>query len=94
MNQLNELSIHGQHLEQRYVLLRVEALKPEYHDLTWRVFHARGGFGCSPDAIGRAVFGTFVRDGEEARMNRGHVERFATDEEIAAAKAASERSEP
>lgn len=85
-NALNE-DITGRH-----VVLREDSLKSEYADITWRVFHAQGGFGCSPDTAGNAMFGTFVRDGEEVRMQGYHVERFATDAEVEAARAAGGRS--
>ena len=31
---------------------------------------AEGGFGCSPDASGRAVYATCLGDGEKTRWNR------------------------
>ena len=34
------------------------------------MFLAQSGFGCSPDASGRAVYGQFLIDGEEVRFNR------------------------
>lgn len=46
-------------------------------------FRVEGGFGASPSTIGRALFGTFLSDGEEARMEGFMVERLATEEEIA-----------
>lgn len=39
----------------------------EKNNLIWR---ANGGFGCSPDAAGRAVFATCLGDGEQARWDR------------------------
>jgi hypothetical protein len=39
--------------------------KPEF-----QLFLARGGFGCDPNKMGNAVFGTFLEDGEECRMER------------------------
>lgn len=50
-------------------------------------FLVKGGFGVSPHTSGTALFGTFLSDGEEARMEGYCVERLATDEEIAAARA-------
>lgn len=47
-------------------------------------FRVDGGFGASPTTMGRALFGTFLSDGEEARMEGYMVERLATDEEITA----------
>lgn len=84
---MDDLSITGKDLEGTHVVLREGVLKPEYNDITWRTVKACGGFGCSPSALGSAVFVEFVRDGETARYNRGHVDRFATEEEVAAALA-------
>lgn len=70
----------------RYVVIYKSSMIPEYQDLSWRVFHATGGFGCLPDTMGSAVFGRFVRDGEEARIEGLQVERFATDDEVAMAQ--------
>ena len=39
-----------------------------------RRFKVSGGFGAEPGKIGRAVFGTFLSDGEEARVDRGDIE--------------------
>jgi len=36
-----------------------------------QLFLAQSGFGCSPSAVGRAVSGQFLIDGENARLDRG-----------------------
>lgn len=81
----------SENIEGRYVLLQPRWFKasliahvnahPEE-----RVFKAVGGFGCSPDTMGNAVFGEFVVDGEKCRVE-GYdlMPRFATDEEVEAA---------
>jgi hypothetical protein len=79
-NSLNE------DLTDRYVVLKVGVLKPEFDTPEGRVFHARGGFGCRSFTNGTAVFGEFVGDGEECRMSGYDFARFATDDEIAAAR--------
>ena len=48
-------------------------------------FLVEGGFGAKPYTMGRALLGTFLSDGEEARMEGYMVERLATKEEILAA---------
>ena len=78
-------------LTDKYVILAKEFFKPEFRDITWRVFHAEGGFGCSPFNIGSAVFGTCVRDGERFRTERHFVERLATESEVTAAQNAGGR---
>ena len=42
-----------------------------------------GGFGATPDTAGRALFGTFLADGERARMSGSDGERIASDEDLA-----------
>ena len=79
-NNLNE------DITNRYVIVKEETFKAEYRDLKWRVFHARGGFGCQPYTAGSAVFGSCVHDGEEFRIEGYHIERFATDDEVALAQ--------
>lgn len=59
--------------KQRY--LTVDALQ--------HPFRVEGGFGAKPETMGRALLGTFLSDGEEARMEGYMVKRLATDEEIA-----------
>jgi hypothetical protein len=81
------MNITELNLEGKYVVLKEESMSAEYRDITWRVVQAQGGFGCSPDARGRAVFVEFIRDGEKTRRERFEVERLATPEEIEAAKA-------
>jgi len=46
-------------------------------------FRVKGGFGASPNTMGRALFGEFLSDGEECRMEGYDVERLATEDEIA-----------
>ena len=77
---------HKQDLTDRYVWIRPGVLDPGYHDPVWRVFHAGGGFGCKSFTTGTAVFGHFVADGEQCRMERPQFGRFATDDEVEAAR--------
>lgn len=49
------------------------------------VFCASGGFGCDPDAMGSAVFGEFIADGDNNRCERCMFDDFATKEQIDAA---------
>ena len=45
------------------------------------------GFGADPNLRGTAIFGTFLSDGERARMDGYDVARLATQEEIDSARA-------
>lgn len=57
-----------------------------------RVFLALGGFGCSPDTMGNAVFGMFVVDGEECRVEGYNLDnRLATKAEVEAALEARDK---
>jgi hypothetical protein len=75
-NTLNE------NLTGRVVVLSAKRMKPEYQDLKYRLFKVSGGFGAQGYTMGRALFGTFLVDGEEARMDGYDVERLAAQEEI------------
>ena len=79
--------LNDENIEDQYVILREGVLRPEYSDITWRTVLATGGFGCSPNTSGRAVFVEFVRDGEQTRYNRGDIERLAAPDEVEAAQA-------
>jgi len=72
----------NQELESKVVILSKECLKPEYHDIKQRLFRVTGGFGAHTHTIGTALFGKFLADGEEARMEGYNVERLATEKEI------------
>lgn len=72
----------------RFVHVKDGVLKPEHDRPGMRVFYAQGGFGCRSYTNGSAVFGEFIADGEECRMEGWQFDRFATDEEIAEARAA------
>lgn len=73
----------GIDLEGKTLVLKASYLKPEYREIGHRLFLARGGFGCSPDTIGNAVFGTSLCDGEEWRAEGFMFERVATDDDLA-----------
>lgn len=75
-----------QDLEGKMVILDKQYLKPEYHDIKYRVFEVLGGFGTKPHAIGTALSGRFLCDGEYARMEGYQVERLATQDEIELAR--------
>lgn len=71
----SSLSTSGQHLAGRIVLV-THVADP------LRLFRCCSGFGCNPEAMGRAIFGTWLSDGSQDRIDRGEVERFATEKEI------------
>ncbi len=45
-------------------------LKDQYKKPEYQLFYAESGFGCSPKASGRKVFGQFLYDGEQTNLDR------------------------
>ena len=66
----------------KLLIIRANWLKPEYRTPENQLFLAQCGFGCDPSKMGRAVVGTFIADGEEARMERGDFIGIIADEFI------------
>lgn len=60
--------------EQEYtgkiLVLKGDVLKDQYKTPEDQLFYAADGFGCSPHARGRKVFGEFLKDGEKTQFNR------------------------
>ena len=61
---------HYENYENSVLIIRAELLKESHRTAENQLFFARGGFGCSPTARGRAVMGQFLIDGEEAWFAR------------------------
>lgn len=61
---------------------------PTYRALEHRVFRVTGGFGASPNTSGSALFGQYLLDGEECRLEGRMVERLATEADLAAVEEA------
>lgn len=66
----------------KLLILRDTSLKEEYRTQENQLFFATGGFGCSPTASGRKVFGHFLSDGEKAEFCRQDFIGIASDEHI------------
>ena len=56
--------------EGKLLVLRPSVLREEYKSPDYQLFYATTGFGCSPNATGRKVYGFFLKDGEETCYNR------------------------
>ena len=54
----------------KLLIIRDTALKEEFRTPENQLFLAESGFGCSPDKIGRKVFGQFLSDGEKTHFYR------------------------
>lgn len=59
-----------QDYENKLLIVRDICLKEEYRTPENQLFLATDGFGCSPTARGRKVFGQFLSDGEQAELCR------------------------
>ena len=55
----------------KILIVRADWLNENYKEPKYQLFRAGSGFGCSPTASGRAVFGEFLYDGEKTRFDRG-----------------------
>lgn len=54
----------------KVLVMKPTILKDEYKTPDFQLFLAEGGFGCSPTARGRKVYGRFLKDGEETHYDR------------------------
>lgn len=60
----------SQDYDGKVLALRPTVLKDEYKTPQDQLFYCKGGFGASPDASGRTVFGEFLTDGEQTNFDR------------------------
>ena len=82
--EISSYSIDEEMLDGKILVLKEGILDPQYQAIGYRLHRAIGGFGCSPIAMGRAVFAKCLGDGEEARWDRSDFEGWLTDEEASA----------
>ena len=68
-------------LDGKIIVLKEGILDEQYQAIGYRLHRASGGFGCSPSAIGRAVFAKCLGDGEDARWSRSDFEGWLTEDE-------------
>lgn len=83
MSKDDGLSLTGKNLKGRRVVVKRSFFNTGQPES--RVAHVIGGFGCNPTDRRRAV--RLASTGVCGRIDRACIERFATDEEIAAAVA-------
>ena len=62
--------IDEENYEGKLLILKPSVLRDEYKTPDYQLFYAATGFGCSPTASGRKVYGVFLKDGEKACFNR------------------------
>ena len=57
----------------RVVALKARTLRPEFRTCSHQLMLATGGFGCSPNARGQAVYATNLYSGEKEHWDRGDI---------------------
>ena len=72
----------GIELEGKILVIRPENLFDDYKTSEDQLFMATSGFGCSPSASGRAVFGYFIKDDERYCWNRNDFIGILKDEYV------------
>lgn len=68
--------------EDQVLVLRADVLKEEFKSPENQLFYVKSGFGCSPTASGRKVFGIFLNDGEKTNFNRADFAGIIKDSEM------------
>jgi hypothetical protein len=81
MNEIKSNPIAGVDLEGKVLVLKEGVLAKKYNTIGNRLHKASGGFGCNPNASGRAVFATCLLDGEQSRWERSDFEGWITEDE-------------
>ncbi len=66
----------------KVLVLSPKVLKDQYKTPEDQLFLAETGFGCSPTALGRKVFGRFLKDGEKAQFCRNDFLGVISDEHM------------
>jgi len=61
-------------LTDKTVLVKADSMAEEYRTIECRLFRVVGGFGAQPFTSSRTVFGAFVFDGSEDRLDGYDVE--------------------
>lgn len=59
--------------EGKVVIVSPKFFTPKYHKPEYQLFLAQSGFGCSPTAGGRKIYGVFLADGESTNLTRANV---------------------
>ncbi len=60
-------------LQGKVIAIKTGVLMPEYRSMSYQLHLATGGFGCSPDALGRKVCCTNLYSGEERTFHRADI---------------------
>lgn len=61
----------SEHYEDKFVVLNIDSLSEKFRTPENQIWLAKGGFGCDPEKMGRAVFANSLADGEHSRWDRG-----------------------
>ena len=74
-------SVDGVDLTGKYALIKKDGIKKEFHGLAHRIVKVTGGFGCKPNALGRAIFTTDL-NGVSERWDRSAFEGWVEESEV------------
>lgn len=66
----------------QYVIIDSDSLLPEYRNADNQIYRAVGGFGCSPNSRGRAVYCKDILTGKEERWNRANMLGIADQDKL------------
>lgn len=66
----------------KVVIVSPNFLKDKYKTPEDQLYLAEGGFGCSPGARGRKVYGKFLKDGESTHISRSDILGVINDEHL------------
>lgn len=64
---------HDENLEDRVIVIKAEALRPEYRSASEQLMLCTGGFGAQPNARGRSCFCTSLYDGKNRTFYRSDI---------------------
>lgn len=64
---------HEDSLKGKIIVIRGEALRPEFRRASYQLMYCTGGFGAQPNARGRSCFGINLYDGSKTDCRRDEV---------------------
>ena len=69
-------------IEGKVIIIKPEVLSPEYRTINHQLYIAESGFGCSPNAMGTAVYCKNMYSGEKSRFERYDIAGVADTERL------------
>lgn len=75
-NSFKDVDLNG-----KIVVRKEETLSEKYRTFDNRLYRVTGGFGASPNSMGRAIFAECLGDGTSERFDHNELEGWLSDEE-------------